>query len=66
MVDVSGEEKKQRILALGRLGWSLRQIEATTGVRREWKENWRPVDGPRVAFSRSKKNRVFRHDHVRS
>jgi transposase len=29
------EEKKQQIIALGRLGWSLRRIQRTTGVRRE-------------------------------
>ena len=29
------EEKKQQVIALGRLGWSLRQIERATGVRRE-------------------------------
>ncbi len=29
------EEKKQQVIALGRLGWSLRRIEQTTGVRRE-------------------------------
>jgi len=37
-VDVSNvlnEEKKQQIIALGRLGWSLRRIQKTTGVRRE-------------------------------
>lgn len=37
-VDVSNvlkEEKKQQVIALGRLGWSLRQIEGATGVRRE-------------------------------
>jgi transposase len=37
-VDVSNvlnEEKKQQVIALGRLGWSLRQIERATGVRRE-------------------------------
>ena len=28
-------EKQQQILALGRLGWSLRRIEQETGVRRE-------------------------------
>ena len=27
--------RQQQILALGRLGWSLRRIEAVTGVRRE-------------------------------
>jgi hypothetical protein len=29
------EEKKQQVIALGRLGWSLRRIEGRTGVRRE-------------------------------
>jgi transposase len=34
-VNVLNEEKKQQVLALGRLGWSLRKIEEATGVRRE-------------------------------
>jgi len=29
------DQKRQQILALGRLGWSLRRIEDTTGIRRE-------------------------------
>jgi transposase len=29
------EEKKQQVIALGRLGWSLRRIQRNTGVRRE-------------------------------
>lgn len=29
------EQRKQQVIALGRLGWSLRRIEKTTGVRRE-------------------------------
>ena len=29
------EEKKQQVIALGRLGWSLRRIQQNTGVRRE-------------------------------
>ena len=29
------EEKKQQVLALGRLGWSLRQIQKATRIRRE-------------------------------
>ncbi len=29
------EEKKKQVLALGQLGWSLRQIEKATGIRRE-------------------------------
>ena len=33
MANVLSDEKKQQILALGRLGWSLRKIEEATGVR---------------------------------
>jgi hypothetical protein len=29
-----GEEKKQQVMALGRLGWSLRKIQKATGVHR--------------------------------
>jgi len=35
MANVLADEKKQQVLTLGRLGWSLRRIEAATGVRRE-------------------------------
>ena len=35
MSNVLAEEKRQQVLALGRLVWSLRRIEAATGVRRE-------------------------------
>ena len=35
MSNVLNEEKKQQVIALGRLGWSLRKIQKTTGVRRE-------------------------------
>jgi hypothetical protein len=35
MANVLEDEKKQQVLALGRLGWSLRRIEEATGVRRE-------------------------------
>jgi transposase len=34
-VNVLSEDKKQQVLALGQLDWSLRRIEAATGVRRE-------------------------------
>jgi hypothetical protein len=33
--NVLSEEQKQQVIALGRLGWSLRRIERETGVRRE-------------------------------
>ncbi len=35
MSNVLNEEKRQQVIALGRLGWSLRRIEKATGVRRE-------------------------------
>jgi hypothetical protein len=33
--NVSSEEKKQQVIALGWLGWSLRRIQRAIGVRRE-------------------------------
>src|SRR5438552_5951865 len=35
MANVLSVEKREQVIALGRLGWSLRRIEETTGVRRE-------------------------------
>jgi transposase len=35
MSNVLSEEKKQQVIALGKLGWTLRRIEQETGVRRE-------------------------------
>ena len=35
MSNVLSEEKKKQVIALGQLGWSLRQIEKALGVRRE-------------------------------
>ena len=35
MSNVLNEEKRQQVLALGRLGWPLRRIQQETGVRRE-------------------------------
>jgi transposase len=35
MANVLSESKQQQILALGRLGWTLRRIEEATGIRRE-------------------------------
>src|SRR3954468_4693078 len=35
MSNVLGDTKQQQVLALGRLGWSLRRIEQATAVRRE-------------------------------
>ena len=35
MANVLNDEKKQQVLALGRLGWSLRRIQQATKIRRE-------------------------------
>src|SRR5215467_4294906 len=35
MSNILSQEKKQQVIALGKLGWSLRRIEEATGVRRE-------------------------------
>lgn len=35
MSNVLSEGKKQQVIALGQLGWSLRRIEATVHIRRE-------------------------------
>src|ERR1700747_203108 len=35
MSNVLSQEKKQQVIALGKLGWPLRRIEQATGVRRE-------------------------------
>jgi len=35
MSNVLTEDKKQQVIALGRLGWSLRRIQKETGIRRE-------------------------------
>jgi transposase len=43
--NVLTEEKKQQVIALGRLGWSLRRIERETGVRRETVAGYLKVAG---------------------
>jgi hypothetical protein len=35
MANILGDDTPQQVLALGRLGWPLRRIQAATGVRRE-------------------------------
>jgi hypothetical protein len=52
MSNVLDHEKQQQILALGRLGWTLRRIEEATGIRRETVSGYlraaaRPGDGQR-------------------
>ena len=45
MSNVLAEDKRQQVLALGRLGWSLRRIERATGVRRETASNYLKAAG---------------------
>jgi transposase len=45
MSNVLSDEKKQQVLALGRLGWTLRSIEQATGVRRETASNYLKAAG---------------------
>ena len=45
MSNVLSEDKRQQVLALGRLGWSLRRIERATGVRRETASNYLKAAG---------------------
>ena len=35
MANFLSDAKKQQVIALGQLGWTLRRIQAATGVRRE-------------------------------
>jgi hypothetical protein len=45
MANVLNNEKKQQILALGQLGWSLRRIQEATHVRRETISTYMKVVG---------------------
>lgn len=50
MSNVLTEEKKNQVIALGRLGWSLRRIERETGVRRETAAGYLKAAGIGVRF----------------
>jgi hypothetical protein len=41
MANLLSDAKRQQVIALGQLGWTLRRIQAATGVQRE-------TDGPMV------------------
>src|SRR5262249_4701419 len=45
MSNVLNQEKKQQVVALGKLGWTLRRIEQATGVRRETASNYLKAAG---------------------
>jgi transposase len=53
-VNVLSEEKKQQVLALGRLGWSLRRIQDATGVRRETASQYLKAAGVAVRAARER------------
>jgi transposase len=48
MVNVLSNDKREQVLALGRLGWSLRRIEEATSVRRETAATYLRAAGIRV------------------
>ena len=50
MSNVLTEEKKNQVIALGRLGWSLRRIERETGVRRETAAGYLKAAGISVRY----------------
>lgn len=45
MANVLSREKREQVLALGRLGWPLRRIEEATGVRRETASRYLKASG---------------------
>ena len=52
------ETKKQQVVALGRLGWPLRRIEAQTGVRRETASAYLKDAGIAVRAPRTRMERM--------
>lgn len=48
MSNVLSEEKKQQVIALGKLGWSLRRIQQATHIRRETAGRYLRAAGVRV------------------
>ena len=48
MSNVLSDDKRQQIIALGQLGWSLRRIEQATGVRRETASSYLKAAGLQV------------------
>src|ERR1700747_2728835 len=50
MSNVLSTDKKQQVIALGKLGWSLRRIEEATGVRRETASTYLKAAGVAVCL----------------
>ena len=55
MSNVLSDEKREQVLALGRLGWPLRRIEATTGVRRETASAYLKAAGVAIRAPRTRR-----------
>ena len=55
MTNILGDDKQQQVLALGRLGWPLRRIEAATGVRRETASLYLKAAGIAVRLPRQRR-----------
>ena len=55
MTNILGDDKQQQVLALGRLGWALRRIEAATGVRRETASAYLKAAGIPVRLPRQRR-----------
>ena len=54
-VNVLSQEKKQQVLTLGRLGWSLREIEEAVHVRRETASGYLKAAGIAVRGPRKRR-----------
>lgn len=55
MANVLSEEKRQQVVALGQLGWSLRSIEERLGVRRETASAYLKAAGVPVRPARTRR-----------
>src|SRR6266851_5780193 len=55
MANILGEDRKQQIVALGRLGWPLRRIEQATGVRRETASSYLKAAGIAIRATRRRR-----------
>jgi transposase len=55
MANVLSEEKQQKVLVLGGLGWSLRRIEEATGVRRETASSYLKAAGVEIRAPRTRR-----------
>jgi transposase len=53
MSNVLSDDKKQQVISLGKLGWTLRRIEQATGVRRETASSYLKAAGIGVRPARS-------------